>query len=135
MTKRLLVIDDALIIREMIKDAAREDGWEIAGQATNGQEGIEQFEKLRPDAVTLDLVMPEFDGMHALRGIKGLDRGAQVLIVSALDQAEILKDALRAGAADFIAKPFNKGRLLAALQKIAARLEATTNREQTLQPA
>lgn len=135
MTKRLLVIDDALIIREMIKDAARESGWEIAGQATNGQEGIEQFEKLRPDAVTLDLVMPEFDGMHALRGIKGLDRSAQVLIVSALDQAEILKDALRAGAADFIAKPFNKGRLLAALQKIAARHEATTNREQTLQPA
>jgi two-component system, chemotaxis family, chemotaxis protein CheY len=135
MTKRLLVIDDAMIIREMIKDAAREEGWEIAGHATNGQEGIEQYEKLRPDAVTLDLVMPEFDGMHALRGIKGLDRSAQVLIVSALDQAEILKEALRAGAADFIAKPFNKGRLLAALQKIATRSEAAANREQTLQPA
>lgn len=133
MTKRLLVIDDAMIIREMIKDAAREDGWEIAGHAMNGQEGIEQFEKLRPDAVTLDLVMPEFDGMHALRGIKGLDRGAQVLIVSALDQAEILKDALRAGAADFIAKPFNKVRLLAALQKIAAR-HAANHCEQKLQP-
>ncbi|WP_254510153.1 response regulator [Anatilimnocola floriformis] len=129
MTKRLLVIDDAMIIREMIKDAAREDGWEIVGHATNGQEGIEQFEKLQPDAVTLDLVMPEFDGMHGLRGIKQLNRDAQVLIVSALDQAEILKEALRAGAADFIAKPFNKGRLLAALQKIAAR---TAKREPQL---
>ena len=129
MTKRLLVIDDAMIIREMIKDAAREDGWEIAGQAVNGQEGIEQYEKLQPDAVTLDLVMPEFDGMHALRGIKAGNRNAQILIVSALDQAEILKEALRAGAADFIAKPFNKGRLLAALQKIAAR------KESLLQPA
>ena len=119
-----------MIIREMIKDAAREDGWEIAGQATNGQEGIEQFEKLRPDAVTLDLVMPEFDGMHALRGIKSVNREAQVLIVSALDQAEILKDALRAGAADFIAKPFNKGRLLAALQKIAARSAPATREPQ-----
>ena len=129
MTKRLLVIDDAMIIREMIKDAAREDGWEIAGQAINGQEGIEQYEKLQPDAVTLDLVMPEFDGMHALRGIKALDKRSQVLIVSALDQAEILKEALRAGAADFIAKPFNKGRLLAALQKMAAR------KSPALQPA
>lgn len=132
MTKRLLVIDDALIIREMIKDAAREDGWEIAGHATNGQDGIEQFERLRPDAVTLDLVMPEFDGMHALRGIKESNRHAQVLIVSALDQAEILKEALRAGAADFIAKPFKKARLLAALQKIAARNGQTNG---ALQPA
>ena len=131
MSRRLLVIDDALIIREMIKDAAREDGWEIAGHATNGQEGIEQFEKLRPDAVSLDLVMPEYDGMHALRGIKAMDRNAQVLIVSALDQAEILKEALRAGAADFIAKPFQKPRLLAALQKMVAR----NNSQPELQPA
>lgn len=131
MSRRLLVIDDAMIIREMIKDAAREDGWEIAGQATNGQEGIEQYEKLRPDAVSLDLVMPEFDGMYALRGIKAMDSNAQVLIVSALDQAEILKDALRAGAADFIAKPFQKPRLLAALQKMSARNSSPTE----LQPA
>lgn len=135
MSKRLLIIDDAMIIREMIKDAARQDGWEIAGQATNGQEGIEQYEKLRPDAVSLDLVMPEFDGMHALRGIKNFDRHAQILIVSALDQAEILKDALRAGAADFIPKPFNKGKLLAALQKIAARTDHAESREPALQPA
>jgi two-component system chemotaxis response regulator CheY len=135
MSRRLLVIDDALIIREMIKDAAREDGWEIAGHAINGQEGIEQYEKLRPDAVSLDLVMPEFDGMHALRGIKAMDRNAQVLIVSALDQAEILKEALRAGAADFIAKPFQKPRLLAALQKMAARNKSTNRCESDCQPA
>jgi two-component system chemotaxis response regulator CheY len=121
MSKRLLVIDDALIMREMIKDAAREDGWEIAGEAANGQQGIEQYDKLRPDAVTLDLVMPEFDGLYALRGIKQLDANARVLVVSALDQSQVLKDALKAGAADFVFKPFDKPRLLGALAKIANR--------------
>lgn len=135
MVKRLLVIDDAMIIREMIKDAAREDGWEIAGHAVNGQEGIEQYELLRPDAVTLDLVMPEFDGLHALRGIRSFDSKAQVLIVSALDQAEILKEALRCGAADFISKPFNKVRLLAALAKMATRGDSSPRRHAELQPA
>lgn len=133
MSKRLLVIDDAMIIREMIKDAAREDGWEIAGQATNGQEGIEQYEKLRPDAVTLDLVMPEFDGLYALRGIKQFDASARVLVVSALDQPEILKEALKGGAADFVFKPFNKPRLLGALAKIATRKAVSA--EAALQPA
>lgn len=118
MTKRLLVTDDALIIREMIKDVAREDGWEIVGEAANGQEAIERYQELRPDAVTLDLVMPEYDGLHALDGIMAADADARVLVVSALDQTEILKDALRKGARDFIVKPFENARLLSALSKI-----------------
>lgn len=119
MSKRLLVTDDALIIREMIKDAAIEDGWEIAGEATNGQEAVERFEELNPDAVTLDLVMPEFDGLHALRGIAERQASNRVLIVSALDQSDVLKQALKLGAADFIVKPFDKTRLVGALDKIA----------------
>lgn len=119
MSKRLLVTDDAMIIRELIKDAAVADGWEIVGEASNGQQAIDLYRAHRPDAVTLDLVMPEFDGLHALRGIMQHDPQASVLVVSALDQTEVLKQALQSGARDFIVKPFEKPRLLAALGKIA----------------
>ena len=118
MTKKLLVTDDALIIREMIKDAAIEGGWEIVGEASNGQEAIDQYEALKPDAMTLDLVMPEYDGLHALRGIMEKDSSAKVLVVSALDQTDVLKEAVQIGASDFIVKPFDRGRLILALSKL-----------------
>lgn len=122
MAKTLLITDDAMIIREMIKDAARAGGWEIVGEAANGQEAIDRYEQLKPDAVTLDLVMPEFDGLHALRGIMGNHKNARVLIVSALEQTEILKEALKLGAADFIVKPFNEPRLVSALDKLVGQI-------------
>ena len=120
MTKRLLVVDDAMIIREMIKDAARNAGWEIAGEAGNGQEAIAKYEELGADAVTLDLIMPEYDGLHALAGIMKVDPSARVLVVSAIDQTDILKEALQRGAADFVVKPFDKARLVSALEKLIA---------------
>jgi len=116
MSKTLLVVDDAAIIRELIKDAARENDWQIVGEAANGQQAIEQFRVLRPDAVTLDLVMPVYDGLHALSGIMEIDSTAQVLVVSALDQTKVLRDALERGARDFIVKPFERARLAAALE-------------------
>ena len=112
MSKTLLVIDDALIIREMIKDAATEAGWEIAGEAVNGQDAIDKYQELKPDAVTLDMVMPDYDGLHALRGIIQADPQARVCVVSALDQTKILKEAFKIGAADFIVKPFDKNNLV-----------------------
>lgn len=118
MNKTLLIIDDALIIREMIKDIATEDGWTVVGEASDGREGVELHDRLNPDAITLDLVMPEFDGLHALKHIMAGDPAARVLVVSALDQTEILKQALQLGAADFIVKPFARQRLGDALRKL-----------------
>ncbi len=118
MARTLLITDDAPIIREMLKDTLGDAGWEIAGEATNGQEAIDQFRALRPDAVTLDMVMPEFDGMHALRGIRELDPNATVVMVSAVEQTTVLKEAFRAGAADFIVKPFDKKVLVETLDKL-----------------
>ncbi len=115
MSKRLLIIDDALIIRELIKDAAKAAGWEIVAEAANGQVAIDKFREVRPDAVTLDLVMPEYNGLHALQGIKELDPEARVLVVSALEQTSVLKEALQLGATDFIVKPFDKAHVVAAL--------------------
>jgi two-component system, chemotaxis family, chemotaxis protein CheY len=120
MSKRLLVTDDALIIREIIKDAAQSAGWEIAGEAGNGQMAVEMYRELRPDACTLDLVMPEYDGMHGLRGIKALDPDAKVVIVSALDQKNVLKETFRLGVSDFIVKPFDKASLIDTLEQLVA---------------
>ncbi len=119
MTRTLLVTDDAVIIREMIKDLATQAGWTIAGEASNGQEAIQRYAELRPDAVTLDLVMPEHDGLHALHGIMQIDPNAKVVVISALEQKAILKDAFKAGAADFLVKPFNRQTLLSTLEHLA----------------
>ncbi len=118
MTRRLLVTDDAIIIREMIKDAAMEAGWDIAGEASNGEEAVAQYVELRPDACTLDLVMPHYDGLHGLRGILAADPQARVCVVSALDQKHVLKEAFQIGAADFIVKPFDRQFLIETLDKL-----------------
>jgi two-component system, chemotaxis family, chemotaxis protein CheY len=119
MPKTLLVTDDAAIVREKIKEAARAAGWEIVGEAKNGKEAVDKYAELRPMAMTIDLVMPEYDGIYALREIMTLDPNAKIVVVSALGQKNILKDAFRLGAADFIVKPFDKRTLTNTLEQFA----------------
>ena len=126
MSRTLLVADDALIIRQIIKDMATKAGWTVVGEAANGQEAIERYRQLRPDAVTLDLVMPEHDGLYALQGIMKFDPQARVLLVSALEQRGVLKDAFKAGAADFLPKPFDKQNLQSTLAQLLPE-ESTAN--------
>lgn len=120
MSKRLLVADDALIIREMIKDHAQGAGWTIVGEAANGQEALDGYRAQQPDVVTLDLVMPGTDGLFALREIMAASPGAKVVVVSALDQKDILKEAFKLGAADFVVKPFDQQVLLETLGRVLA---------------
>ncbi|MDZ4778725.1 MAG: response regulator [Planctomycetia bacterium] len=120
MPVRLLVVDDAMIIRELIKEAATEAGFEVVGEAANGRDAVERYGELRPDVVTLDLVMPQFNGLYALEGILAIDSGARVIVVSALEQTTILKEAFRKGASDFITKPFDKKLLVATIENVAA---------------
>lgn len=120
MTRTLLVVDDAIVIRELIKDIASTAGWQIVGEGANGQQAVERYEQLRPDAVTLDLVMPEYDGLHGLRAIKSLDPEAKVVIVSALEQKTVLKEAFKAGASDFLVKPFDRDTLVTTLAQTVA---------------
>ncbi len=106
MAKRVLIVDDSMLMRRMIADSLSAAGWEVAGEAASGEEAVAQYEKLRPDAVTLDIVMPGTDGMYALRHILQVDRDAKVVVVSALNQTRLISEAIRGGAQDFIAKPF-----------------------------
>jgi len=120
MSKTLLVVDDATILRLQIKDAAAGAGWEIVGEACNGREAVDCYAKHRPAAVTLDLVMPEYDGLYALRNIMAIDPKAKVVIVSALGQKSVLRDAFKLGASDFIVKPFDAEALVHTLAQFAS---------------
>lgn len=117
---RLLVVDDALIMRTMIKDLARQAGWEIAGEATTGAEAVTRYRELKPDLVTLDIVMPEMDGVEALRTIRGEDPAARVVMVSAIDQRAKLTECIQLGAHDFIVKPFDRQALRGMFESLVA---------------
>ncbi len=115
--KRLLVVDDALFMRKLIFGVAIEAGWDVVGEAANGEEAVSLYQQLRPDLVTMDLVMPVMGGLEALRKIRELDPRAQVVVVTALDQKQALMDSIRDGAIDFIVKPFERERVLNLLRK------------------
>jgi two-component system, chemotaxis family, chemotaxis protein CheY len=116
--KRLLVVDDALFMRKLICGVAAEAGWEVVGEAGNGLEALDLYDRLRPDLVTMDLVMPEMGGLEALRQIRAQDPDARVVVVTALDQKQALMDSIREGAIDFIVKPFERQRVLNLLAKL-----------------
>jgi len=106
MSKRVLIVDDSMLMRKMIAESLSDDGWEVAGEASNGEQALEQYETQHPDAVTLDIVMPGTDGIYALERILEADPDAKIVVVSALNQTKLISDAIRKGAQDFIAKPF-----------------------------
>lgn len=103
---RLLIADDALIMPMKIRDVAQKAGWTVVGEASNGAEAVAKYAELRPDLVTMDLVMPELDGLEALRAIRGQFPEAAVVMISAVNQKERLRECISAGAVDFIVKPF-----------------------------
>ena len=118
--KRLLVVDDALIMRAIIKDIAMKAGWEIAGEAANGNECLARYRELKPDLVTLDIVMPELDGVETLRTLRREDPAARVVMVTAIDQRAKLSECIQLGALDFVVKPFDKARLMSMLHTYAS---------------
>ena len=118
--KRLLVVDDALFMRRLIGGIAVEAGWEVVGEAGDGAEGVALYDRLRPDLVTMDLVMPNMGGIEALQKIRELDPAARVVVITAVDQKQSLMDSIHHGAVDFIVKPFDRDRVVGLLEKLAA---------------
>jgi two-component system chemotaxis response regulator CheY len=115
--KRVLIVDDALIMRERIKEIALKAGWQIAGEARDGAEAVEMYRREKPNLVTLDIVMPKMDGVAALKQMIQFDAQAQIVMISAVNQKEKLAECIRGGATDFIVKPFDKAVLLGFFQK------------------
>ena len=116
-TKKVLVVDDSLVMREMIKNTLCKDGFVLAGEASNGLEALEQYKALKPDLVTMDIVMPQEHGIDALKKIFEFDKNARVIVVSGLHQKSLLMEALEAGARDYVIKPFDAKELLEAANK------------------
>jgi len=97
MHRRVLVVDDSVLMRHLVARALQSDGWEVVGEASNGIEAAEKYRQFRPDAVTLDITMPECDGLKAVRMILDIDPKAKIVVVSALNQTKLIAEAIRAG--------------------------------------
>ncbi|NLL18347.1 MAG: response regulator [Clostridia bacterium] len=117
MGKRILIVDDAAFMRMMIKDILTKNGYEVVGEAENGQVGVNLYRELKPDLVTMDITMPEMDGISAVKAIKQLDPGAKIIMCSAMGQQMMVMEAIQAGARDFIVKPFQQERVIQAVKK------------------
>jgi two-component system chemotaxis response regulator CheY len=115
---RILVVDDAAFMRRMVIDVLQNGGHEVVGEGVNGNEALQRYQELRPDVTTLDITMPEKDGLTALREIMAFDPAAKIVMCSALAQESKVLEAVKAGAKDFIAKPFQGPRVLSAIDKV-----------------
>lgn len=115
---KVLIVDDAAFMRMMIKDILQKNGYEVIGEAANGLEAVELYKAHQPDLVTMDITMPEMDGIEAVKQIKAINPAAKVIMCSAMGQQSMVMDAIKAGANDFIVKPFQADRVLEAIKKI-----------------
>lgn len=117
MAKRVLVVDDAAFMRMMIKDILTKNGYEVVGEAENGIKAVQMYKELKPDLVTMDITMPEMDGITAVKEIKKADTAAKVIMCSAMGQQMMVMEAIQAGARDFVVKPFQQERVIQAIEK------------------
>ena len=118
MKPRVLVVDDAIFMRKMIADILEGSGMEIVGEADTGAVAVEKYSELDPDLVTMDIIMPEMNGIDAVKNIIASDPQARIVMCSALGQQALVQDALGAGAKDFLIKPFNPSRVVEVVTKI-----------------
>jgi two-component system chemotaxis response regulator CheY len=115
---KVLVVDDSSFMRSILKDIIQKDPYICVGEAGNGHEAVAQYAQLHPDIVTMDIVMPEMDGIEAVKAIRAQDPQARIVMVSAMGQQSLVIDAIQAGARDFIIKPFQPPRVLEALKRV-----------------
>jgi len=115
---KVLIVDDAAFMRISIKNMLTKNGYEVVGEAENGAIGVEMYKELHPDIVTMDITMPEMSGLDALKEINKIDPQAKVVMVSAMGQEAMVREAIVSGAKGFIVKPFKEEGIIAALKKL-----------------
>ena len=116
--KTVLVVDDAAFMRVTIKNMLEKNGYNVVAEAENGKVAVQRYKELKPDIVTMDITMPEMDGISALKAIMQEDKNAKVIMLSAMGQQGMVKDAVLAGAKGFVVKPFKEETVIAALSKL-----------------
>ena len=120
MAQRILIVDDAAFMRMMIKEILTKNGFTVVGEASDGLQAVDKYKELKPDLVTMDITMPEMDGIQALKEIRAYDTSAKIIMCSAMGQQAMVIDAIQAGARDFIVKPFQADRVVEAIRKTLA---------------
>ncbi len=118
MSRTVLIVDDAIFMRTMIADILKGAGFEVVGEASSGLEAVQRYRELKPDMVTMDIVMPDMGGIDAVREIIKEDPEARILMCSAMGQQGLVIEAIQAGARDFVVKPFQPSRVLEAVQRL-----------------
>lgn len=118
MGHRVLVVDDAIFMRTMISDILKKGDFEVCGEGATGAEAVEQYKKLKPDLVIMDIIMPDMGGIEAVKAIMQIDPSARVLMCSAMGQQALVVEAIQAGARDFVVKPFQPSRVLEAARRV-----------------
>ena len=116
--KRVMVVDDAMFMRASLKMMLEKNGYEIAAEAENGAIAVQKYKEIKPDLVTMDITMPEMDGLQALKQIRQFDANAKIVIVSAMGQEPVVKEAILSGAKSFIVKPFKEDFVLKTLSTL-----------------
>lgn len=116
--KKVLIVDDSKTSRKILKNIFEENDYEVVGEAVNGQDGLDKYQELHPDLVTLDITMPVMDGIETLSKIKELDPNAKVVMITAAGQKNKMVEAVRLGAEDFVTKPYETSRIVEVLEKL-----------------
>lgn len=116
--KRVLIVDDAVFMRLALKMMLEKNGFEVVGEAENGAVAVKKYQQLSPDLVTMDITMPEVDGIESLKRIRAIDKNAKVVMVSAMGQESLIREAVMAGAKNFIVKPLKEETVIKTLSKI-----------------
>ncbi len=118
MKPTVLIVDDAKFMRNLLRKILTEGGYEVVGEAETGTEAVELYQKLKPSVVTMDIVMPDMSGIDAVKKIKEVDPNARIVVVSAMGQQALVSEALKAGAADFVVKPFHPSVVLEVVGRV-----------------
>lgn len=116
--KRILIVDDAAIIRRILRAMFTKNGFVVAGEAQDGQEGLDLYRQLQPDLVTMDITMPNMDGITATRSILGEYPEARIIMVSSVGQENVIREAIGIGALDFIVKPLKEEQIISAVKRV-----------------
>lgn len=116
--KRVMIVDDAMFIRSSLKMMLQKNQFEVVAEASNGREAVKMYEIHKPDIVTMDITMPEMDGIEALKLIKKMDSQSKVVMISAMGNEAAVMEAIMAGAANFIVKPFKEDKVMQVLDKV-----------------